>query len=327
MKKKLIHVPINFLFSVFPNSGNQIEIAAGSYQYNFQAVLPPLLPTSFEAKHGSIRYLINVVIDRPWKFDLTYKVAFTVLKQLDLNYENPALKIPTKMEILKTFYCGFCKTAPLFIAASIPMSGYVAGQNVNVSVEINNESRIDIEYVKITLKKIIFYNSQTPTTKTKEEILTETEVRCGGILKRNKGNFEQKLVIPPVPPSNLNYCRVLNVSYEIRVTAKIAGVHRNPVIKLPITIGTVPLNLPMLQHQNQFAIHYPSAPITTPSPTGQYSFADTINGQQYTQQRPNGDYRKSEMMKSSCLIFILIFFSCFLYSSTAVLPRDRRHRS
>lgn len=272
-------------------SGNQIEIAPGAYQFNFQAILPPLLPTSFEAKHGSIRYLINVVIDRPWKFDLTYKVAFTVIKQLDLNYENPALKIPTKMEIVNTFYCGLCKTAPLYFAVSIPISGFVSGQNIPVSVEINNESRIDVEDIKITLKKIIFYNSQTPRRMTKEEILTEAEIRCGGVLQRNKGKFDQKLLIPAVPPSNLNYCRVLNVSYEIHVTAKIAGVHRNPVIKIPITIGTVPLHVPLLQNQQQFAINYPTAPSQTPSPTNQYSFSDAIN-RQTSPQDQNSDLRK-----------------------------------
>lgn len=263
-------------------SGNQIEIEPGSYQFNFQAILPQLLPTSFEAKHGYIRYLINVVIDRPWKFDLTYKVAFTVIKQLDLNYENPAMRIPTKMEIIKTFYCGMCKTAPLYVAASIPQSGYVAGQNVHVSIEINNESSIDVESIKITLKKFIFYNSQTPSRKTKEEVLTEAEMRSGGVLKRSKGKFDQKLLIPPVPPSNMNYCRILNVFYEIHVTAKIAGVHTNPVIRLPITIGTVPLNVPLPQNQ-QFVIQYPTAPMSqTPSPNGQRSFADTINFSQNT---------------------------------------------
>lgn len=289
------------------NSGNQIEIAPGAYQYNFQAVLPPLLPTSFEAKHGSIRYLINVVIDRPWKFDLTYKVAFTVIKQLDLNYENPALRIPTKLEIVNTFYCGLCKTAPLYLAASIPMSGYVAGQHIVVTVEINNESRIDVDDIKITLKKMIFYNSQTPLRKTKEEILTQAELRCGGVVKRNKGKFEQKILIPPVPPSNLNYCRVLNVSYEVHVTAKIAGVHRNPVLKLPITIGTVPLNMPMQPQQSQYVINYPSAPSHTPSPTNQYSFSDEINMQsnfQHNTQQINGELRKFQTVLRFLLIFV-----------------------
>lgn len=253
-------------------TGNEIVIAPGAYQYNFQAVLPPLLPTSFEAKHGSIRYLIDVVIDRPWKFDLTYKVAFTVLKQLDLNYENPALKIPSKLEIVKTFYCGLCKTAPLFMAASIPMSGYVAGQSVNVSIEINNESRVDVEDVKIILKKIIFYNSQAPTKRTKEEVLTEKEVRCGGVSKQKQEKYEQLLVIPPIPPSNMNYCRILNVAYEIHVTAKVSGVHQSPTIRLPITIGTVPLYIPS-------QVHPPTAPALTPSPTGNASISDAINGE------------------------------------------------
>lgn len=287
-----------------------MEIEPGTYQYNFQAALPALLPTSFEAKHGSIRYLITVVIDRPWKFDLTYKVAFTVLKQLDLNYENPALKIPTKMEIIKTFYCGFCKTAPLCLAASIPMSGFVPGQNVSVSVDINNESRIDIDDIKISLKKIIFYNSQTPSRKTKEEILTEAEIRYGGIQKRGRGSFEQNLVIPAVPPSNLNYCRVLNVSYEVHVTAKISGIHKNPVIKLPITIGTVPLNVTIPQNL-QFAIQYPSAPSHTPSPTGQNLFADAIS-------QPNG----AAMTNSLCEFYY--FFCHFPNITNSFLKRSAK---
>lgn len=253
--------------------------------------MPPLLPTSFEARHGSIRYLVTVVIDRPWKFDLTYKQAFTVIKQLDLNYESPALKIPTKMETVNTFYCGLCKTAPLYLAASIPMSGFVSGQNVSVSIDINNESRVDVDDIKVSLKKIIVYNSQTPTKKSKEEILTETEIRCGGVLKRNKGKFCQKLLIPPVPPSNTNYCRVLNVAYEVRVTAKVGGVHRNPSIKLPITIGTVPLNVQMQQYEPQFPFNYASAPSHTPSPIEQYSFSDAVAVHQ-SSQPANVEMRK-----------------------------------
>lgn len=250
------------------------------------------MPTSFEAKHGFIRYLINVVIDRPWKFDLSYKNAFTVLKQLDLNYENPALKIPTKMEVVKTFYCFLCKTKPLYMAASIPVSGYVCGQNIIVSIELNNESSIDIDDIKVSLKKIIFYNSQTPQTKTKAEILSEAEVRCGAVTATNQRRFEQSLLIPPVPPSNMNYCRILNVTYEVHVTAKVSGMHTNPVIKLPITIGTVPLIASMPQQQT-FPVQQPTAPAFTP--TGHYNFSETVNDQptnQYNQMPmpSNADY-------------------------------------
>ena len=245
-------------------------------------MLPQMLPTSFEAKFGHIRYLVKLVMDRPLKFDLTYTVAFTVLKQLDLNYENPALRIPSKMDTLKSFYWGFCKTKPLFMSVSIPFSGYVAGQSVNIAIEINNESRVDIEELKVSLKKIIHYNSQTPRMCTKEEILTESEIRCGGHAARKKGRFDQQLMIPAVPPTNISYCRVLTVSYEIHVLAKVPGIHRNPVVKLPITIGTVPLT----SYQNGSSINnqYNSGPnLSTyplkiiPSQQGNNNFPDPNN--------------------------------------------------
>jgi Arrestin (or S-antigen), C-terminal domain len=231
-----------------------------------------------------------VIIDRPWKFDLTYKTAFTVLKQLDLNYENPALKIPTKMEVSKTFCCLFCKTAPLFLAASIPLSGYVAGQTIHVSIDANNQSNVDVESIEVSLLKIIHYNSQTPTKATKEEVITERKIRCGAMMKKKMGRFDQTIAIPTVPPSNMNYCRVLNVSYEIQVKAKVDGMHKNLELKLPITIGTVPLRF---QNPQQYAPqNFPSELSHTPSPTQQYSFSDTIAAQSINQPA-NSDLREN----------------------------------
>ncbi len=59
---------------------------------------------------------------------MTYKLAFTVIKQLDLNYENPSLHLPLKMETSKTFCCGILRSKPIFMMASIPMGGYVPGE-------------------------------------------------------------------------------------------------------------------------------------------------------------------------------------------------------
>ncbi len=58
--------------------GDQV-LAAGSYRFPFQFFLPPNCPTSFEGVHGSIRYTVKSVIDKPWKFDHSVKRAFTVI--------------------------------------------------------------------------------------------------------------------------------------------------------------------------------------------------------------------------------------------------------
>lgn len=199
------------------------------------------MPTSFESKYGYIRYQIKVELERPWKFDLKFCFAFTVIKVLDLNYDNPALRSPLKAEITKTFFFGLSSKA-LYVSASIPMSGYVAGQSVAISIKINNESSTDVEEVKISLKKVINYNSQTPRRKTRERIESAAEVRHAGVVGKSMGNIEALLTIAPVPPTNVAFCRVLQVFYEIHVVAKVGGIHRSPVLRLPVTIGTVPLS-------------------------------------------------------------------------------------
>lgn len=179
-------------------------------------------------------------MERPWKFDHKFSFGFTVIKVLDLNYGSPALRSPMKAEVTKSFFFGL-SSKTLFLSAEIPVTGFVAGQSVPVSVRIVNDSNVDVEETRIALKKIIFYNSQTPRRKTRERVEMATEIVQTGVPAKSKGNIEGLIIIPPVPPSNQGTCSVVQVSYEIRVCAKVGGIHRSPVVRLPVTIGTVPL--------------------------------------------------------------------------------------
>lgn len=73
--------------------GSNIEIQPGIHSYNFSCPLPINLPTSFEGSMGSIRYNVTVLLDRPWKYDHTFKTDITILKELDLNKESPVLRV------------------------------------------------------------------------------------------------------------------------------------------------------------------------------------------------------------------------------------------
>lgn len=64
----------------------------GTYDYTFQCMLPPGLPTSVEGNIGYIRYTARVVLDIPMWPDKEFDVPFTVIKAINLN-AIPALRV------------------------------------------------------------------------------------------------------------------------------------------------------------------------------------------------------------------------------------------
>lgn len=257
-------------------NGGETELSPGFHKFNFSCVLPFNLPTSFESKYGHIRYQIKVELERPWKLDLKYSFGFTVIKVYDLNYDSPILKTPLKAETTKSFFLGLSSKS-VYFSAEIPTRGFVAGQAVPISITTNNESNIDVKEIKISLKKIIQYNSQTPKTKTRERIESTSEIRHSGVERKSKDNTVVHMTLPAVPPTNITFCSIIQVSYIIQVVAKVGGIHFSPVVRLPVIIGTVPLQLYQQVHPNLLTFNsnegatgvslVPSAPTVSITPS------------------------------------------------------------
>lgn len=158
------------------------------------------------------------------------------------------------MEYLKTFCCWPCSSGPLSIVASLPQSGFVPGQSIVVTAQINNQSNVPIDYTRFTLRKTIAYHSQIPSAKIKYEVETVQEQRTFGVGTNTNWRREVQLVVPAVPPSNGGQCRLIHVSYEVKVEAKTSGPHQSPFVLLPVTIGTRPLLGGPAQHNFGFAM-------------------------------------------------------------------------
>lgn len=58
------------------------------------------------------------------------------------------------LEKNKTFCCLCCGSPPLSINISIPVRGYVPGQSIPVKVNVENQSGITVEKVKLILQKV-----------------------------------------------------------------------------------------------------------------------------------------------------------------------------
>ena len=69
--------------------------------------------TSFEGKHGSIRYFLKTELDKPWAFNQKLKKIFTVISPVDINQSE--YLVPVANDCAKTTCCWFCTSGPISI--------------------------------------------------------------------------------------------------------------------------------------------------------------------------------------------------------------------
>ncbi|XP_011646855.1 arrestin domain-containing protein 17 [Pogonomyrmex barbatus] len=231
-------------------SGGEIEIQSGEHKFPFNSSLPMNLPSSFESDFGHVRYTVKATLDRPWKFDQDVKSPFTVIAPLDLNQE-PRAAEPVRQEMSKTFCCLCCGSPPLTVNFSLPVRGYVPGQLMPIMINVENLSNVVVNTVKLVLCKVVTFHATTPHTDTKTEEIVVKEISKGPVEAGETVNYEQHLDIPPLPPSNLTNCHIIDLEYNLKVEACVEGwYHRNLSVNMLIFVGTIPLTI----------YHVPSAP-------------------------------------------------------------------
>jgi hypothetical protein len=90
------------------NEGSSdLYLEAGEYNYPFQVVLPPNLPSSFEHYFGKIRYTVKGTIDIPWAIDKHTEKSFTVLSGINLNNLGPSIRQPVEKQDSKSILFSF----------------------------------------------------------------------------------------------------------------------------------------------------------------------------------------------------------------------------
>ncbi|XP_071864596.1 uncharacterized protein [Bombus fervidus] len=78
-------------------------------------------------------------------------------------------------------------------------------------------------------------------------------------LKKNKhpqpfprdGHMSSELLIPPIPPSKLQYCGIIDIEYELVVSVHVSGPYSKIKRSYPLLIGTIPLYRPALTLLNR----------------------------------------------------------------------------
>ncbi|XP_053690831.1 arrestin domain-containing protein 3-like [Sabethes cyaneus] len=241
----------------------EATVLKGYHFYNFSCVLPSNLATSLESEQGYVRYTAKLVLERHLKPDQSFKIGFTVLRHVNLNHELRDVRLPARTEKTKTYCCGPCRSKPLYVSAQLPISGYVPGQTITVKITVENQTKKRVNEVSAKLLQVISFISKTPYCEISENCTTIAEVRCAGVEAHGNLSKEQYLLVPIVPPTSTS-CPVLTVNYFVEVEGKIGGPNSNPRIRIPITIGTVPLSasaVPAFDEPAIAVVHQPNATV------------------------------------------------------------------
>nr|XP_046243037.1 arrestin domain-containing protein 3a isoform X1 [Scatophagus argus] len=211
-------------------------IHSGRHEYAFSLELPQTpLATSFEGKHGSVRYWVKAELHRPWLLPMKTKKEFTVFEHIDIN--TPLLLSPQAGTKDKTLCCWFCTSGPISLSAKIERKGYTPGESIQIFAEIENCSS------RMVVPKAAIYQTQTFYAKGKMKEVKQLVANLRGE-SLSSGKTEtwsgKMLKIPPVSPSILD-CSIIRVEYSLMVYVDIPGAI-NLSLNLPLVIGTIPLH-------------------------------------------------------------------------------------
>lgn len=210
----------------------------GTTTYDFYFNLKTELPSSFSGSCGKIKYKLEFVIDKAWKFDEKQSLFLNIIQSVNLNSAFNTLQ-PFENQLTRNI--GYINSGPISVHVYIPKTGYICGERLAVQVIVSNNSRIQVEKLKFVLNKIVDYHSKIPGAAIKREIQRLLKKEAGGVAKKTEQRYEHVIDMPMTTPSqDSSTSRLIYISYELNVEAKIKGLYKNLLLAVPLKIGTIP---------------------------------------------------------------------------------------
>ncbi|XP_037067738.1 arrestin domain-containing protein 2 isoform X1 [Peromyscus leucopus] len=194
-----------------PDPGDVATLPAGRHEFPFSFQLPISLVTSFEGKHGSVRYSIKATLHRPWAPARRARKVFTVIEPVDIN--TPTLLEPQAGAREKVARSWYCTRGLVSLSAKIDRKGYTPGEAIPIFAEIDNGSSRAVQ-PRAALVQTQTFMARGARKQKRAVVASVDGAPVGPGLRALWPGRE--LRIPPVGPSIL-HCRVLSVDYSLKV--------------------------------------------------------------------------------------------------------------
>lgn len=100
---------------------------------------------------------------------------------------------------------------------ALPVTGFVPGETIPITAEVDNGSNVNVNRLKLILRKNVVFKTNQPRRDIKNEKTVIAEWSEGPVNKNNSKTWTPVITIPPLPPSNLVNCGIIDLDYELKV--------------------------------------------------------------------------------------------------------------
>lgn len=215
------------------------EIPAGTSFIAFRFDLPVDCPPSYKGSHGWIRYSISVKLDRPGMFNNKSYASFSVAPQYDV-MTNPTAMTPIIGTVSKT--TGLLSGNRIVkMTINLPKHGYVPGEDIPITVDIDNGSKSSITAIRTKLCQLARFQATQGNSFSRENLSKLCVVEAKNDVNVASNTKNQVLVSMKIPTCIPTFeCSIIQVGYYIAVTLETSStLDRNVKVKNDVIIGTI----------------------------------------------------------------------------------------
>jgi len=189
-------------------------LSSGIHSFPFKLGLPLGLPSTFLGKHGWVQYFCKAAMREDSGLTHKNQQVFIIMNPIDLNLEPPILAQPFHCEIEHKLGLTCMTNGPVNCRVRLDRGGYVPGEAISIWATITNNSRVVIKHTRASLTETIQYVTRSKVMDTETRELSS--VSRGKIRPQETDDWKnEKLFVPPLPPTNLRGCHLIRIQYDV----------------------------------------------------------------------------------------------------------------
>ncbi|KAI4876541.1 hypothetical protein NFI96_002231 [Prochilodus magdalenae] len=215
----------NVIISVGETYGNVVK--PGRHVFPFSMQLPHgNMPPVFKGHYGSIKYVLEVTVDRSWKMDRTAKAEINFVPRIGLNVNLMSPQSASTDKKMKLFTSGNAS-----LKATIDKMGYMQGDVIRCSTYVDNSSSRELKLKYSLEQQQIFYAQG----RSKHSLKTIFKVVGDPVPAGAKQQINTDLRIPPNLELTISNCGIIKLEYIFKVYLDVPYAS-DPEIKFPVFI-------------------------------------------------------------------------------------------